>query len=65
MAPSGQPRIRQVSATPRTKREAEELLAKNLSEVHGRQHAGTDVTMTELFKRWYELASPDWSPKTA
>ena len=50
---------------PRTKREAEEMLSRMLSEVHGGQHGGPDVAMSELFERWYELASPDWSPKTA
>ena len=58
-------RVRQVSATAHTKREAEELLSRMLSEVHGGQHGGPDVSMGELFERWYELASPDWSPKTA
>ena len=28
------------------------------------RHTGPDVTVAELLAQWYEIASPDWSPKT-
>ena len=58
-------RSRQVSATAGTKREAEEALTRLLSEVAAGQHSGADVTMGELLDRWFAMAAPDWSPKTA
>lgn len=58
-------RIRQISATERTKREAEAALTWLLGEVATGVHAGPDVTMGGLLDRWYALAAPDWSPKNA
>ena len=47
-----------------TKREAEAALARLLVEVDGGQQGGTDVTFGALLERWFEMRSPDWSPKT-
>ncbi len=57
-------RLRQVSATARTKREAETLLNRLVAEAEAGQHSGPDVTMAELLEEWFAVASPDWSPKT-
>ena len=32
--------------------------------VRGGEHAGSDATFGELLERWFEMRSPDWSPKT-
>jgi integrase len=48
-----------------SKREAEEKLTQLLVEVAAGQHSGPDRTMGELLDRWFAMASPDWSPKTA
>ncbi|MCC6438587.1 MAG: tyrosine-type recombinase/integrase family protein, partial [Acidimicrobiales bacterium] len=46
------------------KREAQRALAAMVTEVdHGM--AGTDASFSFLLERWFEVASPDWSPKTA
>lgn len=58
-------RTRQVSATAATKRGAEDVLTRLLGEVSSGRHNGADVTMGELLDRWFALAAPDWSPKTA
>ncbi len=58
-------RCRQISRTTPTKREAEEVLARLLHEVDQGHHGGPDVTVAELLKRFYAMAAPDWSPKTA
>jgi integrase len=57
-------RARQISATARTKRDAETTLTRLLTEVQSGRHNGPDVTMGELLDRWYKVATPDWSPKT-
>jgi len=57
-------RRRQISRSLPTKREAEAALARLLVEVDGGQQGGTDVTFGALLERWFEMRSPDWSPKT-
>lgn len=48
---------------PGGKREAQRALAGMVTEVdHGM--SGTDATVAVLLERWFEVASPDWSPKT-
>jgi len=59
-------RKRQVSRTIRgAKRDAQALRARLLVEVGEGRHLGTDATFGDLVERWYEQASPEWSPKTA
>ena len=57
-------RRRQISRTLRTKREAEAALARLMVEVEGGQQGGSDLTFGALLERWFEMRSPDWSPKT-
>ena len=57
-------RRRQISRSFRTKRDAEAALARLLVEVGAGAHTGSDVTFGELLERWFEMRSPDWSPKT-
>lgn len=57
-------RRRQISRSVRTKREAEAALAQLVVEVGGGQHGGADMTFGTLLERWFEMRSPDWSPKT-
>jgi integrase len=47
------------------KREAEEALAKLVTEVSGGGHAAQDTTVGELIRQWLDLAKPDLSPTTA
>jgi integrase len=59
-------RKRQVSRTVRgTKREAQAQRAQLLVEVGEGRHLATEASFGDLVDRWYENASPDWSPKTA
>lgn len=43
---------------------AEAALAQLLVDVGAGVHTGTDVMFGELLERWFEMRSPDWSPKT-
>jgi integrase len=47
------------------KREAEEALAKLVTEVSGGGHAAQDTTVGDLISQWLDLAKPDLSPTTA
>ncbi len=56
---------RWVSKTVRTsKRDAQRVLTKLLSEVDAGSHSGPDATMADLFQRWQEANRPKWSPST-
>lgn len=47
------------------KREAEEALARFVTEVSGGGHAAQDTTVGDLIRQWLDLASPELSPTTA
>jgi len=47
------------------KRDAEEALARFVTEVSGGGHAAQDTTVGDLVHEWLELAKPDLSPTTA
>lgn len=47
------------------KREAEEALARLVTEVSGGGHAAQDTTVGDLIRQWLDLAKPDLSPTTA
>lgn len=57
-------RRRQISRSLPTKREAEAVLARLVVEAGGGQHGGSDAAFAELLESWFEMRSPDWSPKT-
>jgi integrase len=46
------------------KREAEEALARFVTEVSGGGHGAQDTTVGDLISQWFELASPELSPTT-
>jgi integrase len=46
------------------KRDAEEALAKLVTEVSGGGHSAQDTTVDDLIQRWFDLAKPDLSPTT-
>ena len=46
------------------KREADEALARFVTEVSGGVHAAKDTTLTELIRRWLDLVREDLSPST-
>lgn len=48
-----------------TKREADRALAAFVVDVERGNVAAPSVTVAELLERWFELAAPDFSPKTA
>ncbi len=47
------------------KREAEEALARLVTEVSGGGHAAQDTTVGDLIREWLDLAKPELSPTTA
>ena len=47
------------------KREAEEALARFVTEVSGGGHAVQDTTVGDLIRQWLDLAKPELSPTTA
>ena len=47
------------------KREAEEALARFVTEVSGGGHAAQDTTVGDLIREWLDLAKPELSPTTA
>lgn len=47
------------------KREAEEALARLVTEVSGGSHAAQDATVGDLLQEWLALAKPELSPTTA
>ncbi|HLG66561.1 MAG TPA: tyrosine-type recombinase/integrase [Acidimicrobiales bacterium] len=47
------------------KREAEEALARFVTEVSGGGHAAQDTTVGDLIRQWLDLAKPELSPTTA
>lgn len=47
------------------KREAEEALARLVTEVSGGSHAAQDTTIGDLLREWLALAKPELSPSTA
>ena len=47
------------------KREAEEALARLVTEVSGGSHAAQDTTVGDLLREWLALAKPELSPTTA
>ncbi len=47
------------------KREAEEALARLVTEVPGGSHAAQDTTVGDLLREWLALAKPELSPTTA
>jgi len=47
------------------KREAEEALARLVTEVSGGGHAAQDTTVGDLIRQWLDLAKPELSPTTA
>jgi integrase len=46
------------------KREADEALARFVTEVSGSGHAAKDTTLSELIRRWLDLVREDLSPST-
>ena len=46
------------------KREADEALARFVTEVSGGGHAAKDTTLSELIRRWLDLVRDDLSPST-
>lgn len=48
-----------------TKREAEEALARLVTEVSGGGHAAQDTTVGDLIREWFALARRELSPSTA
>jgi integrase len=46
------------------KREADEALARFVTEVSGGGHAAKDTTLSELIRRWLDLVREDLSPST-
>lgn len=48
-----------------TKRQAEEALARLVTEVSGESHGAQDTTVGHLIREWLALAKPDLSPTTA
>ena len=46
------------------KREADEALARFVTEVSGGGHAAKDTTLSELIRRWIDLVREDLSPST-
>ena len=46
------------------KREADEALARFVTEVSGGGHAAKDTTLSELIRRWLDLVGDDLSPST-
>lgn len=46
------------------KREADEALARFVTEVGGGGHAAQDTTVGDLIREWFELAKPELSPAT-
>src|SRR5579862_6993866 len=46
------------------KREAEEALARFVTEVSGGGHAAQDATVSDLIEQWLDLAKPELSPTT-
>ncbi len=47
------------------KREADEALARLVTEVSGGGHAAQDATVGDLVRQWLDLAKPELSPTTA
>jgi integrase len=57
-------KARQMSATRRTRAEAETALLRLLEHAGRAQHAGTTATVAQLMAAWQELHSLRWSPGT-
>lgn len=57
-------RARQLTATRRTKAEAEAALVRLLAQAGRADHAGSNATMAELLTAWQDVQSTRWSPST-